>query len=202
MPEVIKGTIYRPGSEWRSPLTGKVLLKIMRITDGTPDTTPTRQVYGRFNYAKGDFVRDSDGKIPKHVEDQYLEGDPRPQKLNLLKVHKLLPGKEAVMGDEKDVFVYYVEDPEVVLSTVKGEIHEKYISGHGKCSHDEFLAIIQKVEEQIAEEVAEAEAQEKEKEATIAAMTAEAIVGKIKTGKGRTTKKARKKATKKAKRAK
>ena len=194
MPEVIKGTIYKPGSEWRSPLTGGVLLKILKVTDGTPDTTFTRLVYGRYNHAKGDYVRDKDGKIPTMVRDQYLEGDPEPQSQNLLKTHKLLPGVDGVTGDEKDKFVYYVQDPDVEFYDAKGEKRENYVSGHGKCSHEKFLAKIQEVEAQIVDETAESEAQEKEKEASIAAMTAEAIVSKIGTGKGRTPKKAKKKA--------
>ncbi len=199
MSEVIKGTIYKPGSEWRSPLTKKVILKILKVTDGTPDTTFTRLVYGQYNHAKGDFVRDSDGKIAKHIENQYLEGDPRPQSQNLLKTHKLLPGKEGVIGDEKDKFVYYVRDPDVEFYDVKKtkegkskiQKRENYISGHAKCSHDKFLTIIQDVEAQMVEEATEAEALAKEQQATIAAMTADAIVSKIKTGKSGAKKKAK-----------
>lgn len=194
MPEVIKGTTYKPGSEWRSPLTERVLLKIIKVTDGTPDTTYTRLVYGRYDHAKGDYVRDVNGKISKLIQDQYMEGDPDARKQNLLKTHKLLPGADGVIGDEEDKFVYYVQNPDVEFYDAKGEKRENYVSGHAKCSHDEFLALIQEVEAQIVDETAEAEAQEKEKEATIAAMTAEAIVNKIKPGKSRTTKKARKKA--------
>lgn len=199
MPEVIKGTIYKPGSEWRSPLTKKVILKILKVTDGTPDTTFTRLVYGRYNRAKGDYVRDVNGKIPKLVQDHYLEGDPDPQKQNLLKTHKLLPGADGVIGDEKDKFVYYVQDPDVEFYDVKKTIEgknkiqkrENYISGHAKCSHEEFLVKIQEVEAQIADETTEAEALAKEQQATIAAMTADAIVNKIKTGKSGAKKKAK-----------
>jgi len=185
MSELVAGTNYKPGTEWRSPLTGKVILKVMRVTDGTPDTCFSKHVYGRFDASKGDFVRDTKGAIPIMVTDHYLEGNPKEQALNALKKHRLLPGREGLTCDKKDKFVFFVEDPEVRISTIKKKNHEKYISGHGKCSHAKFLEKVIAVEERIAKETEEADIAKRAREQEVAAMTAAAIVDKMDKSKGR-----------------
>lgn len=160
-------------------MTGKLLLKITQVTDGTAETTFTRLVYGRYDYAKSDWERDlKTGKVPTITEDRYLEGNPDPRAIERLKHYKLMPGDAGIQPDENDVAVYYALNPDVELVTIKGEDQEKILNGHAKCSHGDFLAVVQKVEEIIAEEEEKLEVAKREKEAGIAALTADAILNK------------------------
>jgi len=180
-PDTLRIEDFKVGDTFISPVTGDILLVVLRITDGTLKTTFTRQQYVKTN-KKGEIVRDKKGAVVTKISDFYMvEKDYVPDP------------EEPDIPDKNDKFVWYAVHPEYTDEHLGQETQRRIITGHKKGSYEEFMADIRIIQAQIKDELDE-QAVETDRQHTKAAVTAAQEVLKAQSdGSTEKTEKAKKK---------
>jgi hypothetical protein len=170
--------------QFLSPLTGKPILMITRISDGTAKTVPTVHRFAKVDQ-HGQPIRDDDGKIIfKTEQHEYPTGRDKSDRDKGWKILKKHDRHNADLEwDKKDKRVWWCNNP-VMETEVFGNTTKTFIKkgGHKVGTHDEFFARMKEVHQQIFDEKDAVRVKEKEKDLEIAIKTGTVIADKM-TGK-------------------
>lgn len=168
-----------------SPLTGKPILVITRISDGTAKTVPTVHRFAKVDQ-HGQPVRDDNGKILfKTEQHEYPTGrdkSDRDKGWKILKKHSR--NNADLEWDKKDMRVWWCNNP-VMETEVFGKTTKIFIKkgDHKVGTYDEFFARMKEVYQQIFDEKDAVRVKEKEKDLEIAIKTGTVIADKLVKGK-------------------
>lgn len=171
--------------EFKSPLTGKPILIITRISDGTAKTVPTVHRFAKVDQ-NGQYLRDEDGKLIFKLEQhEYPIGKDKARRDIGWKIYKKDDRDHADLEwDKKDKRIWWVENP-VMRNEVFGKTKKTFVAkgDHKVGTYEEFLARVEEIEEQIVAEKNDARVKEKQDNLEVAITAGSVIAEKIVEGK-------------------